>query len=173
LRGKVARETDIQNHSSYITVNIQSYDTVHDVHRRIYETLARGDHWANWYCYDSSRFLPGALLNHLVRTDRYIPVWHMGSFSNLGDWDPEKKITEPSVLGDWLFCPPVLRCQHLGTGCVTFQNRLGLLIQAHPQLTTSSESPKEWMRQWVKEIEIDLASMLAEPETFVPVCRAK
>ncbi len=165
LRGKITREVDVDNHSSFITLRVASYDTLQDVHKKIYTALNSGNHWANWYAYDSSRFLSRGILRYLVDSERYMPVWHIGAFSNLGDWDQEKKFTQPGCDGDWLFCPPVLRCQHLGTGCVTFQNRLSLLIQAHPQLTTSPSAPKAWVHNWVKEIEMDIASILAEPGT--------
>jgi len=92
-----------------------------------------------------------------------MPQWNLGGFSNLGDWDSEKKITNPQCAGGWLFSPPVLRCQLIGAGCVTFQNRLSLTIQAHPDLTTSPSVPKRWVQDWVKEIEMDLSSVLAEP----------
>jgi hypothetical protein len=46
----------------------------------------------------------------------------------------------------------VLRFQRVGAGCVTFQNRLSLLIQAHPELTTSPAVPRSWMQDWVAEI---------------------
>jgi hypothetical protein len=96
--------------------------------------------------------------------------WNLGSFSNLGDWDPDKTITQTECNGDWLFAPPVLRCQLVGAGCVTFQNRLSLTIQTHPDLTTSPTVPQAWIQNWVKEIDIDVASVLAEsvPGTWIP-----
>ncbi|MDB6026473.1 MAG: hypothetical protein JWM68_2696 [Verrucomicrobiales bacterium] len=162
LRGKITRDSDVDNHSSFITLRVASYDTLRDVHKKIYAQLAAGNHWANWFAYDSSRFLSPGIIRYLVDSEKYMPVWHIGSFSNLGDWDAEKSITQKGCDGDWLFCPPVLRVQHLGTGCMTFQNRLSLMIQAHPELTTSPAAPKAWVQNWVKEIEMDLASILAE-----------
>jgi hypothetical protein len=91
-----------------------------------------------------------------------MPEWYLGGFSNLGDWDAEKKITAPDCLGGWVFTPPVLRCQLLGAGCVTFQNRLSITIQVHPELTTSSAVPEAWVKNWVKEIEMDLSSVLSD-----------
>jgi hypothetical protein len=38
-----------------------------------------------------------------------------------------------------------------------------LTIQAHPDLTTSPAVPQAWTNNWVKEIEMDVASILAEP----------
>lgn len=163
LRGKITRATELENHSSYVSVDVQSFDTVHDIHQNIYNALAAGDHWSNWFAYESSRVLPSGFRRFLIEKEKYMSQWHIGSFSNLGDWDATKEITAPDCLGDWLFCPPVLRCQHLGTGCVTFQNRLSLLIQTHPELTINSEVPKGWVQNWVKEIKIDLASLLAKP----------
>ncbi len=163
LRGKVNRDHDIENHSSYVSVKISPYDTVQQIHRNIYVTLERGDHWANWYSYDSSRILTAGMRRYLIKIEKYMAEWHIGGFSNLGEWDSEKQFTSPDCKGDWLFAPPVLRCQHLGAGCVTFQNRLSLLIQAHPELTTNTNLAKQWMELWVKEIQIDLASLLSEP----------
>lgn len=163
LRGGVTRERDVENHSSYVGVTVQSYDTVYDVHRRVYQSLGTGEHWANWMSYRSGMFLTGGMKRFLIAIERCMSQWNLGSFSNLGDWDSEKKITQPGCEGPWLFSPPVLRCQLVGAGCVTFRNRLSLTIQAHPELTTNTEVPKAWVQGWVKEIEMDLASLLAEP----------
>lgn len=166
LRGRVTQPQDVGNHSSYVSVKVRSYETVYDVHRSIYSALAAGEHWANWDAYKSGNLLPAGLRRLLLRLDRATAQWNIGGFSNLGVWDPEKEIQAADCLGGWLFAPPVLRCQMLGAGCVTFQNRLSLLIQAHPELTTSSAAPRAWMQNWVREIEIDLDSVLAEPMSF-------
>lgn len=163
LRGKVVRERDTDNYSSYVGVRVQSYETVWDIHENIYEALGRGEHWANWYAYDSGRWTTAGMRRFLITKELAMSQWNLGSFSNLGDWDAEKKIASADCLGDWLFTPPVLRCQLLGIGCVTFQNRLTLTAQAHPDLTTDPTVPQAWVKNWVKEIRIDLASVLAEP----------
>jgi hypothetical protein len=69
-------------------------------------------------------------------------------------------------VGSWLFAPPTLRFQQVGAGCITFQNRLSLLIQAHPELATNPAVPKAWMQNWVKEIEFDVASGVEDTATF-------
>lgn len=161
LRGKINRSADIENHTSYVSVGVHPYDTVYDVHRKIYTALARGDHWSNWYSYDSSRILPAGARRYLIRIEKCMAEWNIGSFSNLGDWDAECKVTHPSLAGTWLFAPPVLRCQQLGCGCVTFQNRLALVIQAHPELTTDPAAPRAWMQAWIKEIQTDVSSVLS------------
>ena len=56
LRGKVVREKDTSNYSSYVAIKIRSYETVADVHKTIYAALASGEHWANWYAYSAGRF---------------------------------------------------------------------------------------------------------------------
>lgn len=165
LRGKVVRDRDTANFSSYVGVKVKSYETVHDVHHNIYAALESGEHWANWQAYQLGRFANNAMRKYMISTDKAMSQWNLGSFSNLGDWDHEKKITQPECLGGWLFTPPVLRCQLVGAGCVTFQNRLSLTIQTHPELTTDPEVPRTWVEEWVKEIQIDLASMLSEPVT--------
>lgn len=161
LRGRVARKRDVENHSSYVSVKVRSFETVLDVHRSIYSALAAGEHWANWNAYKSGNFLGAGLRRALLRAERATAQWHLGGFSNLGVLDPEKKITQSGCDGGWLFAPPVLRCQMLGAGCLTYQNRLGLVIQAHPELTTNSGPARAWMLAWVREIETDLMSMLA------------
>lgn len=163
LRGKVSRARDVENHSSYVGVAVRSYETVHDVHHNIYAALARGEHWANWYAYLATRFLTPGMRKYLLRIERCTSQWSLGGFSNLGDWDAEKEITQPDCVGSWVFAPPVLRFQLIGAGCMTFQNRLSLLIQVHPELTTSSTVPKAWVQNWVKEIEMDVSSVLADP----------
>jgi hypothetical protein len=164
LRGKVVRERDTCNFSSYVTVNVRSYETVKDVHRNIYRSLAGGEHWANWYAYTAGRPLSAGIKKYLLVSDKAMSQWNLGGFSNLGDWDAEKRITVPDCAGDWLFSPPVLRCQLVGAGCVTFQNRLTITMQAHPDLTTHPEVAETWMQNWVKEIEMDL-SLLAQATT--------
>jgi hypothetical protein len=158
MRGKVIRERDTANFTSYVGVNICSFHTVRDVHRQIYEALGRGEHWANWFGYEVSNPLPHAVKKWMLVKDLAMSQWNIGSFSNLGDWDSEKTISHPECEGPWLFAPPVLRCQQLGAGCVTFQNRLTLTIQAHPDLTNSRKAADGWVQGWVKEIEIDIAS---------------
>jgi NRPS condensation-like uncharacterized protein len=166
LRGKVVRDRDTENYSSYVGVKVQSYETVYDIHRNIYAALGRKEHWANWYAYQIGRFMSKGMQKFLIKKELAMSQWNIGSFSNLGDWDPEKEITQTDCLGDWLFCPPVLRCQLVGAGCVTFQNRLSLMIQAHSELTTDSTVLKNWVQNWVKEIEFDLVGGLADPTSF-------
>jgi hypothetical protein len=159
MRGKVNLSRDADNHSSYVGISVRSYETVYDVHQNIYAALADGEHWANWQVYKLSRITSNGIRKFLIARELAMSQWNLGGFSNLGDWDAENKITEPDCLGDWFFCPPVLRCQLVGAGCVTFQNRLTLTIQIHPELTISSEVPSAWMQNWVREIEIDLGDL--------------
>jgi hypothetical protein len=168
MRGKVVRDRDTANFTSYVGINVCSFETVHDIHEQIYSALKKGEHWANWYSYALSRPLPRWAKRFMLVKELATSQWNLGSFSNLGDWDPEKKITQSECEGSWLFAPPVLRCQLIGAGCVTFQNRLSLTIQAHPDLTNSSSAPQAWIRNWVKEIELDLASILPEPVAASP-----
>jgi len=158
LRGKVERSRDTENFSSYVGVRVRSYETVRDVHRTVYEALARGEHWANWYAYYSGRFLGMSMKRLLITTEKCTSQWSLGGFSNLGEWDADCRWNAPELAGPWFFCPPVLRLQKFGAGCITFQNRLSLTMQAHPELTVSSKPLEEWMANWVKEIRLDLTS---------------
>jgi hypothetical protein len=165
VRGKVTLGCDTDNHTSYVGVHVRSYETVDDVHRNIYDALGRGEHWANWQGYKLGLFINGGLRRFLIKKELAMSQWNLGGFSNLGDWDPEKKITQPECQGAWLFAPPVLRCQLLGAGCVTFQNRLSLTLQIHPELTVEPKVAQDWVQSWVKEIEMDVASVLPESAT--------
>jgi NRPS condensation-like uncharacterized protein len=165
LRGKVERERDTDNFTSYVGVRLCSFDTVHDVHRKIYAALGRGEHWANWYSYEAARPLSGPMRKYLLNKELAMSQWNLGSFSNLGDWDSDKTMTQSECEGAWLFAPPVLRSQKVGAGCVTFQNRLTLTIQVHPELSSKPEVPRGWIQNWVKEIQMDVNSILTEPHS--------
>ena len=164
LRGKVSREQDTANYSSYVGLEVNSYETIRDIHQKIYAALGRGEHWANWYTYRATGWTTPRMKQVMIAKELAMSQWNIGSFSNLGDWDAEKTITQPDCQGNWLFCPPVLRCQQVGAGCVTFQNRLTLAIQAHPELTTDPAITAAWIQNWVKEIELDLSSILGSSE---------
>ena len=166
LRGKVFRSRDTANYSSYICIKIQSYETVHDIHRKIYAALARKEHWANWYAFILARLTTHRMRKYMLENNLATSSWNIGGFSNLGDWDPEKEITADECLGSWLFSPPLLRSQKVGAGCVTFQNRLSLVIQTHPELNTNPEVTAAWMQNWVKEIEFDVTSGIEDPAVF-------
>jgi hypothetical protein len=159
IRGRVDRGRDTAVHTSYVGIKVQSSETEQDIHRNVYAALRRGEHWANWRMYLLGRFLSPRLRRHLIATGKCASQWNLGGFSNLGDWDPDKKITQADCQGGWLFCPPVLRVASVGAGCATFQNRLSLTIQAHPALTTDSAVPRAWVQNWVKGIQVDLAGV--------------
>lgn len=153
MRGKADQPVDTANHSSYVGIRVYASEGAREVQRHIYESLAKGRHCANWKAFDATRFTSPGMKRHLIRTDRATSQWNLGSFSNLGVWDPDKRIDRPECQGDWLFAPPVLSIQMVGAGCVTFQGKLSLTLHLHPDLTTAPEVPAEWMRRWVREIE--------------------
>lgn len=166
LRGKVFRNRDTANYSTYLSVKVKSYETVHDIHRNIYAALARKEHWGNWYAFLSAMITTAGMRRYLMEKDLVTSSWNIGGFSNLGDWDPEKEFTSDECAGTWLFAPPVLRFQKIGAGCVTFQNRLSLMIQTHPELNINPDVTAAWMQNWVKEIEFDVTSGIEDPAIF-------
>ena len=169
LRGKVCRPSDTGNHSSYVGIRVLASEGVREVHRRIYRRLKAGQHCANWMAYTAGKIASEALKKWLIETDRATSQWSIGSFSNLGLWDPDKTITAEGCLGAWLFAPPVLRSHLIGAGCVTFQGRLSLVLQAHPDLTTLPAVPQEWLRAWVREIELNFSALMpTDPEGLLP-----
>lgn len=156
LRGRVSQEKDTGNHSSYVAIKINSHDRVQNVHESIYKKLQREEHWANWKAYELTRSLSETKKQNLIDTNKAMLQWNVGSFSNLGVWDSECAIDDDYCAAPWLFAPPVLKCQMIGAGCVTFQGRLSVMLQAHPALTASEDLVKAWVDSWVKQIELDI-----------------
>lgn len=172
LRGPVRRDTDTANHTSYICLKIDRLERAAGVHRKIYQAIERGEHWGPWMAYSATQFLPRASKRLAIKTDRAIAQWNLGGFSNLGVWDADQCIKDPALAGSWLFSPPVLRCQMVGAGCMTFQGKLSLLVQAHPELTTSPEVPARWLTRWVDLLEgRQEAGAGHDPEEVAPVSR--
>jgi NRPS condensation-like uncharacterized protein len=153
LRGGITRDRDTANFSSYVGIKIYPKETVQKIQEKIYAALDRKEHWANWQGYALGKFSTHGIRKLLIAKERAMSQWNLGCFSNLGDWDSKKEITQPECLGGWLFCPPVLRCQLIGAGCVTFQNQLSLTIQAHPELTIDKKICVTWMNNWITEIQ--------------------
>ncbi len=157
MRGRVTSAHELANQTSYLTVTVKPTDSEREIHQKILAAMDRGDHCTNWFAFDLGKSLPQWLKKFLIE-QKFVPSPpHLGAFSNLGVWDAEKSITSPDCAGDWLVSPPVLRWSLFGAGCMTFQDRLTLLTQAHPELTTDAEVCWKWIREWVKAIEAALA----------------
>ncbi len=169
LRGKVSQPKDTGNHSSYVGIQIYAAESAKDVQNHIYKALNKGQHLAAWQGFAATRNTTAKIKRLLIKANRATSQWSVGGFSNLGVWDPDRKITAPDCRGDWLFAPPVLRFQMIGAGCVTFQNRLTLTLQIHPELTTSPEVANEWLRAWVREIELGIPT--ENPNEWNPVSK--
>ena len=106
-----------------------------------------------WENYKLTSPLPANVKKYLIKTERAMPQWNVGSFSNLGSWNPEQEDLNES---GYLFMPPVLQCQWIGAGAVTYKGKLGLAIQAHPCVATNPEIAEQWMHRWVNEISVSI-----------------
>ncbi len=162
LRGRVKRDRDTGNHSSYVGIRILASEGVKEVQQHIYRAIHKGQHLAVWMGLAISRNFSALTRSRIIRANRATSQWSVGCFSNLGEWDSGREISAKDCLGDWFFAPPTLRFQMIGAGCVTFQGRLSLTLQIHPELTTSPEVAAEWMRSWVREIELGLPEGLTQ-----------
>ena len=120
-----------------------------EIQQQIRSRLERGEHRANLLLLGLGRFLSHDSKVKFLTEDRSKPSGNIGAFSNLGVWDSEKNMANED---SWLFCPPVVKGQLLGAGCVTFQNRLGLAIQPHPSMPSSRDIATDWMKRWVDGI---------------------
>lgn len=150
LRGDIRHPDETENHVSCVEVHISPDDTAADIQQQIRHRLDRGEHRANHLLLAFGKILPQAARVKLLALDRARPAGSIGAFSNLGVWDTEKQIPTDDA---WLFCPPVVKGQLLGAGCVTFHGRLTLMIQGHHSLNDSPRIASEWMGQWRKLIE--------------------
>lgn len=151
LRGDINHDDDTSNHVSYVEPQIAESDSVKDIQLNIRRLLERGEHRFHYIFLVLGKFLSHDSKVRLIKKDRIKTTANIGAFSNLGVWDSEKFITTQD---SWLFCPPVSGAALLGAGCVTFQGRLCLTIQAHPGLSQTPEIVQNWMRRWFSFIEL-------------------
>jgi NRPS condensation-like uncharacterized protein len=147
LRGRVESANDEVNHSSYLSVRLKEHDSVVAVHRAVHRCIQGGQHWASWSSLALGKFLPNGFKKWILRTDRATLESHLGGFSNLGVWNEQSLETEPE--DRWLFCPPVLRNQQIGAGCITYRGHLSVMVQLHPDLTTDKRVSEEIVGAWV------------------------
>ena len=105
MRGKVKQVRETANYTSYIRIEVQSYETVHNIHQNIYDALCRGEHWANWQAYQLGRFLTAGMRRYLVAAELATPQWTLGGFSNMGDWDPGQGIHPTRLPGRMVRLP--------------------------------------------------------------------
>jgi hypothetical protein len=145
LRGLEKSADDTANHVSCVDVLIAPDDSVNEVHQQILTRLAEGEHRANFLLMELGKFLSHERKVRYLAHNRAKPAGNIGVFSNLGSWDPQKQIDSDDA---WLFCPPLATDQRLAAGCVTFQNRLGLMLQAHPDPSGLQELTRCWMDRW-------------------------
>lgn len=149
LRGSVDYDVDTANHVSCIEPIIAKNDSVEDIQQSISSRLFSGEHRANFLILGLGRFFPRQLKLYFIKKSRAKKEGNIGAFSNLGVWDSERAFQEDA---HWYFCPPVCQGQLLGAGCVTFQNRLSLTIQAEPGLFNRQDIVQGWMKRWVQAI---------------------
>ena len=149
LRGDIKSKDPTANHASCIRVIVASEDSVNVIQNQISERLECGEHRAGFLI-----LLLGIFLTHhrkvsILRKRDDKPAGNIGAFSNLGVWDSEKEINFSDAC---FFCPPVCRGYLLSAGCVTFQNRLSLTIQAPSGGVESFNRVSKWMQSWVDEM---------------------
>lgn len=172
MRGGANQYRDTDNHTSYVAIHVRADEPVAEIHRKILKALSRGEHWGNWHAFKLGHCATARMRTKIMTQGKAISQWNVGAFSNLGDWDADKRITVREVIGDWLFCPPTLRTQTLAAGCVTFQGRLSLMIQTHPELTTSTATVQTWMKNWVAGIESGLVKIETDTAAAALAARA-
>lgn len=156
LRGGNQSGSSQGNQTGYVTARITGNGTIEEVHAGVHRNLDLGQHWLTRSLYSTGRWMSSGLKKKLIKMNRVMAEPYLGAFSNLGRWDDEVFWNGVGLSGSWLFCPPVLRCQMIGAGCVTYQNRLSLTIQIHPELSTDPQLIGSWITSWVELIGLDL-----------------
>ncbi len=149
LRGAVSLSEETMNHSSCVNVKLHEKSDFKGTHEAIMDAIGRGQHIQNWMGYISGRWLSDRRRRRLISQDKAMSQWNLGCFSNLGVWDSEKRFDTGDA---WCFVPPVIECQRVAAGCMTFQNRLCLTIQFHPLMSSDSELARIWLSEWVTRI---------------------
>ncbi len=163
MRGGVNQYRDTDNHTSYVALRIEPGVSSVEIHHRILLALSHGEHWGNWHAFKLGNCLTSLLRRAIVRRGMAMSQWNFGSFSNLGEWDADGLYQAPGVVGAWLFSPPALSTQLFAAGCVTFQGRLSITLQAHSDLTTSAETARGWVKSWASFVEQALAECAKLP----------
>lgn len=153
--GRVGSATCYANHVSCIDVLVAPQDTPQGIHRQLRDRLERGEHRATCLLMGLGKFFSQKCRQRLLARDRAKSTGTVGAFSNLGNWSPPG--SQRSSDG-WLFCPPLGGGQRLAAGCVTFQGRLGLVIQAHPDPVSGEKFAQGWLARW-----LDLISAQVQP----------
>lgn len=149
LRGDIQYADDTENHVSCVEPVISEDDSAAEIQRKIRHQFTLGEHRTKHLILKLGGFLNKRARVRFINKLRSNTKGNIGAFSNLGVWDSEKKIKNED---SWFFCPPVGKGQLLGAGCVTFQNRLSLTIQAHSDLSDKPELAKAWMQRWVDAV---------------------
>lgn len=149
LRGDVVHADDTENHVSSVEVDVSSDDAAAGIQRGIRERLEQGEHRAKHLLLCMGKHLGRRTKKWLLCKSWDEPMGSIGAFSNLGVWDAGKVLATDDA---WLFCPPLSKVQMLGAGCVTFQNRLSLMVQGNPELTEEDGVAEAWMDRWVASL---------------------
>jgi hypothetical protein len=148
MRGPVTLDRDTGNHSSFLEIRVRDGEPETMLQERVLGAIAQGDHWAFWYVFKVGRLFGRIGRKLFMRmTINGRPHW-VGSFSNLGRWDPPADGATPWA---WVFFPPPVPSQPLGVGCVTYHGRLGVALQLHSSLGTDA-SAEAWMADVVREL---------------------
>jgi hypothetical protein len=149
LRGDVRYPDDTANHVSSVDLLVSPEDSAFSIHQKILHQLDQGEHRANFLLMELGGCVARRLKMRYLLRDRAQPRGNIGAFSNLGSWDPENRIGSGET---WLFCPPVVQGQRLSAGCLTFQNRLSLVMQSRPYASAPPDLISLWMERWVGRI---------------------
>ncbi len=142
LRGDVHYPDDTQNHVSCVEARITAADTPQSVNNQIFERLRRGEHRANHLLLTLGGIMSHRAKMAYLKYERAKPAGNIGSFSNLGVWNPDAQTTAGDA---WVFCPPVVSGQLLSAGAVTFHGRLGLATQGNSTTSPAARRMDRWL----------------------------
>jgi len=150
MRGPVELARDTSNHSSFLEIAVREDEPVSALQSRVRDAVRRGQHWAYWYSFQFGRLFGRIGRRLFIGLQIHGPKHWVGSFSNLGLWDPP---ADGRTAYGWVFCPPPAPSQPICVGCVTYRGRLSIALQIHPSLTTDPDVAEAWLAEIGEELQ--------------------
>jgi len=150
MRGGVKLADEMTNHSSFLEISVVEGEAATALQQRVRQAVADHQHWAFWYSFQAGRYFGMVGRRLFMKASIFGRSHWVGSFSNLGVWNPVAEGAHPYA---WFFCPPPVPSQPFGVGCVTYQGRLSLTLQAHSSIAADASVAARWLREIVEEIQ--------------------
>ncbi len=153
MRGGIQLPMDTDNHASLVDIIISPFEPAAGIHRQIHHKLHDSKHWLFWHFIQKTAALGERTRQAILRkAQSHSKREWLGSFSNLGAWNLLPIDGGAQTNEDWLFCPPVAKNLPLGAGCVSFNGKLSLTLQIHPDYASNPKTAESLLNHWMNEL---------------------